>query len=234
MEVLKVIMYVAVCLAAINLIYFALKCGRKFNEADAPATEPAAPAAKAENAKPTEEVVEIAPVKEEKAAPAKEATEEVAVSEEEEHDEFAFSGERGKRVPFAEKLLSLNENVQGYYDAIVNEFASFRKINRRISVPCTSFRFGRELVAKVAVRGRTMKLHLALDFKDFDENVYFQKDMSDVKAYAEVPFTVKVKSDRGAKNAIKLINALAEKRGIEKKARYEKIDAVALLKETLK
>lgn len=226
MEVLKVIMYVAVCLAAINLIYFALKCGRKFNEADQPATEPATPSASNETAKPAEEVVEIAPVKD--------ATAETAAADEEETDEFAFSGESGKRVPFADKLLALNENVQGYYDAIVNEFASLRKINRRISVPCTSFRFGRELVAKVAVRGRTMKLHLALDVKDFDENVYFQKDMSDVKAYAEVPFTVKVKSDRGAKNAIKLINALAEKHGIEKKARYDKVDAIALLKETLK
>lgn len=138
-----------------------------------------------------------------------------------------------KRVPFAEKLLGLDAKTQEYYDMLVNEFISFRKINRRISTPCLSLRFGRELVAKITARGKTMKLHLNLDVTKFEPNVFFQKDLSDVKAYAEVPFTVKVKSDRAVKNAIKLIGALAETHGIEKKVRYEKIDALSELKESL-
>ena len=49
---------------------------------------------------------------------------------------------------------------------------------------------GRKLLAKITVRGKTLKLHLALDVAKFNKNVFFQKDMSSVKAYAEVPFTV--------------------------------------------
>ena len=71
-----------------------------------------------------------------------------------------------------------------------------------------------------------MKLHLALDCKDFEERIYFQKDLSDVKTYAETPFTVKVKSDRGLKKAISLIGALALKEGMEKKTRTNYIDSM--------
>ena len=127
----------------------------------------------------------------------------------------------------------LDPKVQGYYDEINNKFKSMRKINARVSTKGVSYRLGRELVAKLTIRGKTMKLHLALDVAKFEENIYFQKDMSDVKAYEEVPFTVKVRSDRGLKNAIKLINALAEEKGIENKSRYNQINSTAELKDII-
>ena len=125
----------------------------------------------------------------------------------------------------------LDEKTQSYYDELNNKFKSMRKINPRVSVKGVSYRLGRELVAKLTIRGKTMKLHLALDVTKFEEKIYFQKDMADVKAYAEVPFTVKVKSDRGLKNALKLVDALAERKEIVKKTRYEKIDALQQLKD---
>ncbi len=136
-----------------------------------------------------------------------------------------------KRVPFKDKILASEQKVQDYYNELENTFRSYRKINPRVSIKCLSIRLGRDLVAKLTIRGRTLKLHLALDVKDFDENVYFQKDMSDVREYVEVPFAVKVRSDRALKNAIKLIDALAQKHGIERKSRYTDVDCIALLKE---
>lgn len=138
-----------------------------------------------------------------------------------------------KRIPFAKKMLTLGDNVLEYYDEIHNKFRSMRKINPRISVKGVSYRLGRELVAKLTVRGKTLRLHLALDIEKFDQKVYFQKSMGDVKAYEEVPFTVKVRSDRGLKNAIKLINALAEEKGIENKSRYNQINSTAELKDII-
>lgn len=135
-----------------------------------------------------------------------------------------------KRIPFKEKLLGADEKIQGYYNELYNKFISFRKMHPRVSAKGVSFRFGRDLVAKITYRGKTMKLHLALDINAFDEKVYFQKDMSDVKSYVEVPFTVKVKSDRGVKKAIELIDALTFAKGIEAKTRFETVDAVAELK----
>ncbi len=158
--------------------------------------------------------------------------EEVATEEGEElviggTDKF---GELKARVPFKEKLLGSEEKIQGYYDELYNKFISLRKMHARVSAKGVSFRLGRELVAKITYRGKTMKLHLALDIDAFDEKIYFQKDMSDVKAYQEVPFTVKVKSDRALKKALELIDALIAKFEIQEKARYERIDAVAELK----
>ena len=65
---------------------------------------------------------------------------------------------------------------------------------------------------------------------DFEEKLYFQKDMRDVKSYQDVPFMVKVKSDRGLKRALELIDALSEKEKIEKKARYFPVDSIENLK----
>ena len=135
-----------------------------------------------------------------------------------------------KRIPFSEKMLAMDAKVQAYYNELYNKFISFRKINPRVSSKCASFRLGRMLVAKITVRGKTMKMHLALDVNKFEDNVYFQKDLSSVKAYAEVPFTVKVKSDRGLKNALKLVDALATDKAIESKTRYNAVDAIANLK----
>ena len=166
---------------------------------------------------PTQPVVEAIP---------QEETLVIADIEDEEDDREVV-----RRIPFSEKMLAFDRKTQEYYDVLHNEFKSYRKINPRISAKGVSYRLGRELVAKITLRGKTMKLHLALDFNDFEQNIYFQKDLSDVKTYVEVPFTVKVKSDRGLKNALKLIDALAEKKEIVKKTRYEKIDALQQLKD---
>ena len=139
-----------------------------------------------------------------------------------------------KRIPFSEKLLGAEEKIQGFYNELYNKFISYRKMHARVSAKGVSFRFGRDLVAKITYRGKTMKLHLALDINAFDEKVYFQKDMSDVKSYVEVPFTVKVKSDRGLKKAFELIEALTSKLGIEQKSRFEEVDAIAEIKASVK
>ena len=135
------------------------------------------------------------------------------------------------KIPFATKLLGADDQTQIFYDTLNNEFNSYRKLHIRISAKCVSYRLGRDLVAKITYRGKTMKLHLALDVNAYPENIYFQKDESDVKAYEEVPFTVKVKSERRLKRAIALIEALASEKGMEKKAHWNAIDSIADLKE---
>ncbi len=175
-----------------------------------------------------EAVEEVAPAIQEVAA-ATESVEETAVEESDVEDK-EDDREATRRIPFAEKMLFIDKKTQSYYNVINNKFRSLRKINIRVSSKGVSFRLGRELVAKLTVRGKTMKLHLALDVNAFDAKIYFQKDLSDVKAYAEVPCTVKVKSDRGLKNALKLVDALIASKGIEEKTRYTEADGIEDLK----
>lgn len=131
-----------------------------------------------------------------------------------------------RRIPFTDKIGEMDDKTKEYVNAINNKFKSLRNINMRVSSRGVSYRNGRELVAKMTIRGKALKLHLALDPKAFDENIYFQKDLSGVKTHAEVPFTVKVKSDRGFKNAMKLIDALIENKGLQAKSRFVKADLV--------
>ena len=160
----------------------------------------------------------------------KPVVEEPAVTEDEDEEDDRVAT---KRISFAEKMFTLDEKTQNYYAKIHNAFKALRKINPRISMKGVSYRLGRELVAKISVRGKTMRLHLALNVNDFAQNIYFQKDLSDVKAYVEVPFMVKVKSDRGLKKALELVEALCQAKAIEKKVRFVEIDALAELKEKI-
>ena len=134
------------------------------------------------------------------------------------------------KKPFVEKLMNLEANMQGYFNTVHNELCSYKKMHSRLSIKCVSYRLGRKLLAKITVRGKTMKLHLALNLQEFNQNAYFQKDMSGVKAYEEVPFTVKVKSDRGKKKALKLIQALMQQNGVIKNEKYIPKNNLEILK----
>ena len=201
-----------------NVDSIALLKGIEDKAAEKPAKQVKPAPKPAVKPQPVEKPVVVAPVVDE------------VVATDEGEDTFG-SASFGVRIPFKDKILGAEQNVQGYYDEINNEFLSFRKVHGRVSVAGVSYRFGRELIAKITYRGKTMKLHLALKPEEYDENVYHQKDVGNVKAYAEVPFTVKVKSDRGLKNALALIGALCIEKEIERKTRFELVDSIAELKD---
>ena len=239
----KILLIADAVLAGVALILLIVKLGKSFyrkNEKKSARKEvkylskPALPV--------KEEAIPLAGKTEEPSAEeSKETAEELAASEitigdvddDETDKQFSFGDLPIKRRPFSEKLLSLPLEIREYFDKIDNEMRSYKRISARISEPCVSYRAGRKLVAKLTVHGRTLTFYLALGIDDFKKTVFFQKDSSEIKAYAEVPFTVKVRSDRGLKNALKLAEALASKEGLEKNPRYEKINSIKLLKEKL-
>ena len=134
------------------------------------------------------------------------------------------------KVPFNKKLLSLNSEIKEFFSEVHNELISYKKLNYRVSFKGITYHVGRKNVAKMVVRGRTLKLHLALDVNDYPKTVYFQESLANVKAYQDVPFTVKIKSKRGKNNAIKLIVSLAEKNGYVKKEGETKENILKQLK----
>ncbi len=136
-----------------------------------------------------------------------------------------------KRRSFADKMVELPLETKEYLDKIDNELRSYKGVNARISGAGISYRVGRKLISKLKVRGRTLTLYLALDVNEFKQTVYFQKDSSDKKAYASVPFTVKVRSSRALINALKLINTLAEKESLSKNPRYKQVNSIELIKQ---
>ena len=146
-----------------------------------------------------EQAIEVAPTI---------AIKEVVEDDEETLENSEEEGSASYHVPFVDKIEAADESIKEFFKALDEKLTSYKKVHGRISQKCASYRVGRELKAKISLRGKTLKLHLALDVDAFNEKIYFQKDYKDIKAYEEVPFTVKVKSERGLKNAFKLIEAL--------------------------
>lgn len=145
-------------------------------------------------------------------------------------EELAFAIANASRTTFVQRFLRLDEKVKQYFDNLHNELCSYKKVHDRLSNKCMSYRVGRKLLAKITVRGKTLKLHLALDVSAFNKNVYHQNNLSSVKTYQEVPFTVKVKSERAKKNALKLIESLMSKNGAVKNQKYKQTNQIEILK----
>ena len=153
------------------------------------------------------------------------ATEEVAVSQDEQAKESTTGGlfsefQQREKLPFNKKLLSLNSDIKEYFSQVHNELVSYKKVNYRISFKGIAYRVGRTTIAKIVVRGKTLKLHLALDVNGYPKTVYFQEDTGSVKAYEDVPFAVKIKSERAKNNALKLVNSLAENNALNKNENF--------------
>ena len=73
-----------------------------------------------------------------------------------------------------------------------------------------NFFFGRNSVAKLAVRGKTLVLFVALNPADYVKTKYCAKDMSKVKKFDNTPTMVKVRSARGVKFAKELVAKVFE------------------------
>ena len=135
------------------------------------------------------------------------------------------------KVAFKKKLLTLTTDIKEYFTEVHNELISYKKVNYRISFKGITYRVGRNTIAKMVVRGKTLKLHLALNVEEFSKTIFFQEDSSSVKAYEEVPFTVKIKSERAKNNALKLVSSLAEKNSFKKDDKFQKENILKVLRQ---
>lgn len=155
---------------------------------------------------------------------------EVAVTEPEPVEEVAEEPKEDlvMRVDrsFTAKLKQSDDEVKDRYGMIKNALLSYKKFKSTVSWNADRFNYGRATIAKMNIRGKTLCVYFALDPKDpaFKQTIYNQKDMSDQKAYAQTPFMMKIKSDLAAKRAVRLVETLAEQKGVAKKKDFEEVD----------
>ena len=161
------------------------------------------------------------------------ATEEVAVTAYEESGDELVDAETGLVIrlkrSFAAKLKQSEEDVKVFYDMIKNELVSYKKVKSTVSWHGDRFNLGRNTIAKMNICGKTLCFYVALDPEDpeLKSTVYHQKNVGEQKAYQATPFKVKVKSEMGAKRAVRLVKILAEKISADKKPNFEATDYVA-------
>ena len=121
------------------------------------------------------------------------------------------------KTSFTARLMQSDEALQGAYSALKNALLSYQKVKARTSWFCETFNCGRTLCAKINVKGKALALYLNLDPADYEDekNKYHFQDFSGRAKYARTPMAVRVKSERGLKNALWLIAETMQKLGIE-------------------
>lgn len=125
---------------------------------------------------------------------------------------------------FKAKLIQSEDIVKEYYSVLKNRLLSYRKVNDRMSKARESFRFGRTCVARMSIRGKTLKLYLALDPNEYVDTKYKFEDASDVKYAVDTPFLMKIKNPRRLKYALELIDEVMANVGTTPKRAIDELD----------
>lgn len=128
---------------------------------------------------------------------------------------------------FKAKLIQSDDVVKDYYSQLKNYLLSYKKIHDRMSKSRESYRFGRTCVARMSIRGKTLKLYLALDANDYVDSKYTVEDASDVKSVADTPLLIKIKNPRRLKHAMELIDAAMANVGAIKRLNADETDYTA-------
>lgn len=117
------------------------------------------------------------------------------------------------RRSFLSRLVQSQGEVQEYYSAIKNKLLSYKGVKGRISWGNESFNKGRNYIAKVNAKSKTLYLYLALDpaaVEAIEDGKYNVTDVSDKKKYANVPTLIKIKGPRKLKHALELIDMVCD------------------------
>ena len=118
---------------------------------------------------------------------------------------------------FIARIIQSNDDYKQYYGEVKHALISYKKVNSNVAWGAERFNKGRETIARLKIRGKTLCLYLALDPNNYKTSVYHHIDVSDNKSVAGTPMMVKVKSNLGVRKAIRLIDEMLAMRNGEKK-----------------
>lgn len=125
---------------------------------------------------------------------------------------------------FAAKLCQLSNESKEWYSALKNELLSYDRIKERTSWRRETFRMGRMSVARLAVRGKTLCLLLAVEPIGYSGTKYKVEDVSNVANTVDTPTLYRIKSARRLKYAKEMISGIMKELKIYKKTVYEAQD----------
>lgn len=127
----------------------------------------------------------------------------------------AFKRANGLKLSrsFTAKLILASFESKEYFAQLSNALLAHKKVKCRIGWNDAVFNRGRTKIAKMTLRGKTLWLFLPLEAEKQEEK-YRCVDQSDKVKYQAVPCGMKIKSGRGVKRALELIQKVAEQNGL--------------------
>ena len=135
---------------------------------------------------------------------------------------IAYIDEAGNKIKiacnrsFTANLIQSNEQVKSFYTAIKNRILSYKNVRSRISWRYESYQRGRLSLFKMKIRGKTICLYCALDPSEFDKAKYFHEEAT-AKVFKDVPMLVRIRSNRGLKKALGLVDTVMQRFAIPEK-----------------
>ncbi len=115
-----------------------------------------------------------------------------------------------KRDSFTERLQKMDQETQSYFNELDKAITQYGSIKSRASLRCVTYRYEKKVIAKIAIGGKTLKLYLAIDpsTEMFKEGKFHPRDLSNTKAYEQVPSMLPIKSELAARKAKSAIQYL--------------------------
>ena len=114
---------------------------------------------------------------------------------------------------FTARLIQSDDEVKYWYTDIKNELLSFKSVHGRISWKRETFKCHKDVIAKIAYRGKILCIFLPLNVADYADK-YPVEDASEMSCYEDTPMMIRLKSNRRVKLAKQLIEAIMEEKGI--------------------
>ncbi len=118
------------------------------------------------------------------------------------------------RIAFEERMKDADQELKDHYNELKAEILSYG-VNSRVSNSGDTFRLHRKTYVKMTIAGKSLKLYLALDPKDYENTTLPIQDAGDKGIYVDIPLVFKVKSDLSLRRAKQLIADTMEKDGLE-------------------
>ena len=118
------------------------------------------------------------------------------------------------RKSFEAKLIQAQPKIKHYYSELKNALLAYKGTKNRISWTADSFHNGRQPIAKINVKTRSLEIYLALDPASLEGTVYRGKDVGSKKKYADTPFQYKLRTPRKFKWALELVQRVCEEHGL--------------------
>ena len=112
------------------------------------------------------------------------------------------------RSSFTSRLIQSENDVQDYYTALKNHLLSYKGVKTRTSWNYETFSKGRNQLARINIKGKTLTINLALVPNEYNASKYHFTDLSDNPKFDKLPMLLKVRSARALKYALELINEL--------------------------
>ena len=125
---------------------------------------------------------------------------------------------------FVAKLCQLDNETKEWYSSLKNDLLSYEKVKERVSWRRETYRVGRIPVARIAVRGKTLCLFLAVEPLGYNGTKYSVEDVSNVANTVDTPTMYRIKSARRLKYAKEMIAGMMKEFKSYKKPIYEAQD----------